>query len=139
MIFVLGYGKIVIEIMKGVCAVRLQESGEMYLETIYMLSKERAIVRAIDICEHRGVSKPSVSRAVGILKNGGYIECGEDGGLTLTALGLEVAEKMYERHTVLTDYLISLGVDKETATEDACKIEHVISAATFEAIKNNLK
>ena len=122
-----------------VCAMILQESGEMYLEAVYVLSKERPIVRAIDICEHRGVSKPSVSRAVGILKNGGYIDCGEDGGLTLTPLGLSVAEKMYERHTVLTDYLVSLGVDLATATEDACKIEHVISAKTFEAIKNNLK
>ncbi len=118
---------------------RLQESGEMYLETVYVLSKELPIVRAIDICEYRGVSKPSVSRAVGILKNGGYIDCGEDGGLTLTELGLEVAKKMYERHTVLTDYLVSLGVDAETASEDACKIEHVISEATFEAIKKQIK
>ncbi len=121
------------------CAMRLQESGEMYLETVYVLSKELPIVRAIDICEYRGVSKPSVSRAVGILKNGGYIDCGEDGGLTLTELGLEVAQKMYERHTVLTDYLVSLGVDAETASEDACKIEHVISEATFEAIKKQIK
>lgn len=118
---------------------KLQESGEMYLETIYVLSKELPIVRAVDICEHRGVSKPSVSRAVGILKNGGYIVCGEDGGLTLTELGLEVANKMYERHTVLTEYLVSLGVDRETATEDACKIEHIISDKTFEAIKKNTK
>lgn len=122
-----------------VCTMRLQESGEMYLETVYVLSKELPIVRAIDICEYRGVSKPSVSRAVGILKNGGYIDCGEDGGLTLTELGLEVAQKMYERHTVLTDYLVSLGVEPETASEDACKIEHVISEATFEAIKKQIK
>ncbi|MBR6563492.1 MAG: metal-dependent transcriptional regulator [Clostridia bacterium] len=118
---------------------RLQESGEMYLETIYVLSKELPLVRAIDICDHRGVSKPSVSRAVGILKKGGYINCGEDGGLTLTELGLDVANKMYERHTVLTDYLVSLGVDEAIAAEDACKIEHVISDETFEAIKKSSK
>ena len=118
---------------------RLQESGEMYLETIYMLSREMQLVRAIDICEERGVSKPSVSRAVGILKKGGYIVCREDGGLVLTELGLDVAEKMYERHTVLTEYLVSIGVDKAIASEDACKIEHVISNETFEAIKNKSK
>lgn len=118
---------------------RLQESGEMYLETIYVLSKQMPIVRAVDICEHRGVSKPSVSRAVGILKQGGYILCGEDGNLTLTESGKSVAEKIYERHTVLTKYLVSLGVDKEIAAEDACKIEHIISDETFNAIKNNIK
>ncbi len=118
---------------------RLQESGEMYLETVYVLSKELTTVRAIDICEHRGVSKPSVSRAVGILKNGGYINVGEDGGLTLTEIGLEVAEKIYERHTVLTKYLVSLGVKDDIASEDACKIEHVISDETFKAIKKHIK
>ena len=123
---------------KGVNSLRLQESGEMYLETIYVLSKDMPTVRAIDICEHRGVSKPSVSRAVGILKQGGYILCGEDGGLTLTESGRSVAEKIYERHTVLTEYLVSIGVDKETASEDACKIEHVISDKTFNAIKSKI-
>lgn len=118
---------------------RLQESGEMYLEAVYVLSKKLPIVRSIDICEHRGVSKPSVSRAVGILKQGGYILCGEDGGLTLTEAGKNVAEKIYERHTVLTEYLVSLGVDRGTASVDACKIEHVISDETFNAIKHNLK
>ena len=117
---------------------RLQESGEMYLETIYVLSKELTTVRAIDICEYRGVSKPSVSRAVGILKNGGYINVGEDGGLVLTEVGLEVAEKIYERHTVLTKYLVSLGVNESIASEDACKIEHVISDETFKAIKGHI-
>ena len=115
---------------------RLQESGEMYLEAILILSKKLPIVRSVDICEHRGVSKPSVSRAVGILKNGGYILCGEDGGLSLTEKGKEVAEKMYERHLVLTDYLVSIGVPEDIASEDACKIEHVISYATFNALKN---
>lgn len=117
----------------------LQESGEMYLETIFVLSKELPTVRAIDICDYRGVSKPSVSRAVGILKQGGYILCGHDGGLTLTDAGLSVAEKIYERHTVLTKYLVSLGVDKDVASEDACKIEHVISEETFKAIKKAIK
>ncbi len=116
----------------------MQESGEMYLETIYVLSEKLPIVRAVDICEYRGVSKPSVSRAVGILKQGGYIICGDDGGLTLTDCGKEVAEKIYERHTVLTEFLVSIGVDREIASEDACKIEHVISDTTLDAIKNNL-
>ena len=118
---------------------RLQESGEMYLEAIYVLSQKMSIVRSIDICEHRGVSKPSVSRAVGLLKQGGYILCGEDGGLVLTETGRSVAEKIYERHTVLSEYLISLGVASDIASEDACKIEHVISDETFYAIKNSLK
>lgn len=117
---------------------RLQESGEMYLETIFVLSEKMPIVRAIDICEERKVSKPSVSRAVGLLKQGGYIICGEDGGLTLTETGKRVAEKIYERHTVLTDYLVSLGVQQGVASEDACKIEHVISDETFEAIKKSI-
>ena len=117
----------------------LQESGEMYLETIFVLSKELPVVRAIDICEHRGVSKPSVSRAVGILKNGGYILCEENGNLLLTESGKEIAEKIYERHTVLTKYLLQIGVDNATASEDACKIEHIISDVTFDAIKAQLK
>ena len=118
---------------------KLLESGEMYLETVYVLSKELTTVRAIDICDYRGVSKPSVSRAVGLLKEGGYLNVGADGGLTLTEIGISVAEKIYERHTVLTKYLVSLGVSEDTASEDACKIEHVISDETFKAIKNNLK
>ncbi len=115
----------------------LQESGEMYLEAIHILSKEMPIVRAIDICEYRKVSKPSVSRAVGILKKGGYIT-EKDGSLVLTEVGLAVAEKIYERHTVLTKYLISIGVDEQTADEDACKIEHIISDKTFNAIKSKI-
>ncbi len=117
----------------------MQESGEMYLETIYVLSEKLPIVRAVDICEYRGVSKPSVSRAVGILKQGGYIICSDDGGLTLTDCGKEVAEKIYERHTVITEFLVSIGVEREIASEDACKIEHVISDASLDAIKNKLK
>ncbi len=116
----------------------LQESGEMYLETIYVLSKELPTVRAIDICDYRGVSKPSVSRAVGILKKDGYILCEKNGNLVLTESGRLVAEKIYERHTVLTKYLLKIGVDKEIASEDACKIEHIISDDTFNAIKAQL-
>ncbi|MBE6691916.1 MAG: metal-dependent transcriptional regulator [Ruminococcaceae bacterium] len=116
----------------------LQESGEMYLETIYVLSKELPVVRAIDICDHRGVSKPSVSRAVGILKKDGYILCEKNGNLVLTESGKAVAEKIYERHTVLTKYLLKIGVNEEIASEDACKIEHIISDDTFNAIKAQL-
>ena len=116
---------------------RLQESGEMYLETILTLSKQMANVRSIDISEHMGYSKPSVSRAVGLLKNGGYITVDKDGFITLTDSGHEIAEKIFERHTVISGALIALGVDAETAAEDACKIEHVISDKSFAAIKKH--
>ena len=117
----------------------LQESGEMYLETIYVLSKERTSVRSIDVVEYMNYSKPSVSRAIGLLKNGGYITVDRDGHLSLTDAGLEIAEKIYERHNLLTSYLISLGVSEDVASADACKIEHVISDESFEAIKRNYK
>jgi len=116
---------------------RLQESGEMYLESIYVLSKKNSAVRAIDVGEYMGFSKPSVSRALGLLKEGGYVTADKEGHLTLTELGVQVAEKTYERHQVLTAFFISLGVDPETASEDACKIEHDISDKTFNAIKNH--
>lgn len=116
---------------------RLQESGEMYLETILVLSKKSDAVRSVDVCEYMGFSKPSVSRAIGLLKNGGYVLMDKNGYLTLTDLGLEVANKIYERHTLLTDFLINIGVDKETAANDACKMEHVISDETFAAIKRH--
>ena len=115
----------------------LQESGEMYLETILVLSQRTGFVRAIDIGEEMGYSKPSVSRAVGILRQGGYIHVAEDGGITLTEEGRAVAEKIYERHRLLSGFLISLGVDEKTAVEDACKMEHVISDASMEAIKRH--
>lgn len=115
----------------------LQESGEMYLETIYILSKRSRAVRSIDVSEYMGYSKPSVSRAVGILKKGGFLEMDNDGYLTLTKAGLEVASKMYERHTTLTDMLVHLGVSEETAAEDACKMEHDISDESFAAIKRH--
>ena len=116
----------------------LQESGEMYLETIYILSKRMSDVRAIDVCEYMGYSKPSVSRAVGLLKNGGYLVSDEMGHLSLTEAGVEVAAKIYERHTLLTRYLELLGVNAETAAEDACKMEHIISDESFHAIKEHV-
>ena len=113
----------------------LAESGEMYLETIYVLTRKSTSVRSVDVAESMGYSKPSVSRAIGILKAGEYITVDRSGFITLTAKGTKTAESLYERHTILTNMLVSLGVDPETATEDACKIEHVISAESFEAIK----
>jgi Mn-dependent DtxR family transcriptional regulator len=115
----------------------IQESGEMYLETIFVLSKERDIVRSVDVAEHLGYSKPSVSRAMGILKNGEYITMDAHGALALTETGKEIAEKIYERHTFLTKFLMAIGVSEATAAEDACKIEHVISDEAFNAIKSH--
>ena len=116
----------------------LQESGEMYLETILVLSQKSPFVRAIDVGEEMGFSRPSVSRAVHLLSEGGFIRIDPSGGLTLTDAGREVAEKIYERHTVLSQWLTSLGVPKEIATEDACKIEHDISDTSFAAIKRHI-
>ena len=116
----------------------LQESGEMYLETIYILTNRSRPVRSIDICEYMGYSKPSVSRAVGLLKSGGFITVDKDGYISLTDAGTEVAEKIYERHTILTEMLVRLGVDRDTAASDACKMEHVISKESFDAIKQHL-
>ena len=117
---------------------QLQESGQMYLETILVLSRTLPSVRSIDIVEHMGYSKPSVSRAMGLLKNGGFIHVDEDGYITLTDEGREVATKIYERHTILTRALVLLGVDPDTASEDACKMEHAISDASVAAIKKYL-
>ena len=116
----------------------LQESGEMYLETIYILSLESRYVRAIDVGEYMGYSKPSVSRAMGLLKNGGYVTADENGFLSLTEAGREIAEKIYERHTVLSRVLMGLGVPEKVAVEDACKIEHDISDVSFEIIKRHI-
>ncbi len=118
---------------------QLQESGEMYLETIYVLSQEKPSVHSIDVSEHMGYSKPSVSRAIGLLRTGGYVEMAEDGALTLTPAGIEVAEKIYERHTILTALLVRLGVPHATAAEDACKMEHDISDESLAAIKRYVK
>lgn len=118
---------------------QLMESGEMYLETIHILLKNKGMVRSLDIAEYMGFSKPSVSRAVGILKKGEYIVVDRYGYITLTDLGRSVAEKIYERHTILTEVLVSLGVSRESASEDACKIEHVISDESFDAIKKHIR
>ncbi len=116
---------------------RLQESGEMYLGTILILSRTSDKVRAIDIGEYMKFSKPSVSNALGLLKTGGYITVEKDGAVLLTAEGRGIAEKTYERHTLLTEVFCSLGVPSEVAAADACKIEHDISDETFDAIKNH--
>ncbi len=113
----------------------LLESGEMYLETIWILSKSKPKVRSVDVSEKMGFSKPSVSRAIGLLKKGEYINVGQDGAITLTESGKAVAESIYERHTILTRFLAKLGVDEQTAAEDACKMEHDISEKTLTAIK----
>lgn len=113
----------------------VRESGEMYLEAILVLAKKSGYVRSIDVSEYLGYSKPSVSRAVGILREGGYILVEKDGAITLTDSGKKLAETIYERHTVLSELLIRLGVDEKTATDDACRIEHVISDESFQAIK----
>lgn len=117
---------------------RLQESGQMYLETIFVLSGQKPMVRSIDVGEYMGYSKPSVSRAIGLLKSGGFVTVDDDGALHLTESGRAVAEKIYERHTILTKMLIGLGVDPKVAAEDACKMEHVISDESFAAIKNHV-
>lgn len=125
--------------MTGGTFVQLQESGEMYLETILVLSKKIPVVRAIDVGAYMGFSKPSVSRALGILKNGGYVTVQENGGILLTESGREIAERIYERHTVLTAVLVRLGVPPEIAAADACKMEHDISAETFAALKRHIE
>lgn len=116
----------------------LQESGQMYLETIYILSKKSKEVRAIDIGEYMGYSKPSVSRALNVLNNKGLIKKDKDSFITLTKEGESIAKKIYERHTVLSQLFIELGVDKKTATDDACRVEHYISDKTFNAMKRHL-
>ena len=116
----------------------LQESGEMYLETILVLTRKKSNVRSIDVVEYMGFSKPSVSRAIGLLKSGGYVSVDSDGYLSLTEAGLEVATKIYERHNAITRLLVSLGVDEDVAAADACKMEHNISDQTLEAIEKFL-
>ena len=117
----------------------LQESGQMYLESILLLTEKRGNVRSIDVCEYMGYSKPSVSRAVGLLKSGGYVTVDKDGYLSLTSLGEQTARKVYDRHRILTAFLTSIGVSPEVASEDACKIEHHISDESFEAIKKQVE
>lgn len=117
----------------------LLESGEMYLETILILTRRSPKVRSIDVSEYMGYSKPSVSRAVGLLKSGGYLLMDREGYLTLTDLGRETAEKVYGRHTCLTSFLISLGVPSEIAAADACKMEHILSDESFAAICRHME
>ncbi len=114
---------------------RVHESGEMYLEAILVLTKKNGFVRSIDVSEYLGYSKPSVSRAMGILRGGDYIVVDKDGAITLTETGREIAEKIFERHTVLSKLLMKLGVSEETAAADACKMEHAISDESFQALK----
>ena len=116
----------------------MQESGELYLETIYVLSQKSNSVRSVDVAEEMGYSKPSVSRAVGLLRKDGLLLMDETGELKLTEVGEEKAKRIYERHTVLSRLLMNLGVDEATATEDACRIEHYISDRSFEAIKAHM-
>lgn len=118
---------------------KIHASAENYLETIYMLRKSKGMVRSIDIANELEFSKPSISVAMKNLRENGYIEVDKDGHITLLEKGLEIAERMYERHTVISQFLIKLGVEESVATEDACKIEHVISDESFEAIKNSIK
>ena len=117
----------------------LQESGEMYLETILILSEKKEKVHAVDVSEYMGYSKPSVSRAVGLLLDGAYICIEQDGSIVLTDAGREVAETIYERHQLLTRYLMAIGVSEQTAADDACKIEHVISPESFDALKQHIE
>ncbi len=116
---------------------QLQESGEMYLETILVLSNKHGTVRSVDIGEYMGYSKPSVSRAVGVLRSGGFITVDRDGTITLTDMGREVATKIYQRHAILTRFLVSLGVDPTIAAQDACRMEHHISDASIDAIRRH--
>ena len=116
----------------------VHESGEMYLEAIYVLHEKTGFVRSIDISEYLGYSKPSVSRAMGILRTGEYIQVDTDGGITLTEKGQDIARKIYARHKLLTDLLVRIGVSEKTAAEDACKLEHAISDESFEALQKYL-
>ena len=118
--------------------VKIHASGEDYLEAVLVLQKKQGMVRSIDLARHMGFSKASISHAVGVLRDGGFLTMDEDGFLHLTDIGREVAEKIYERHCFLTKHLISIGVDPETAEADACRIEHDISAETYERLKESI-
>lgn len=118
---------------------KIQESAENYLESILILMQKNGQVRSIDVAHYTGFSKPSISRAVGLLRDNGYVTIDQNGLLGLTEAGLKIAETIYERHTVLTDLLTRLGVSPETAAEDACRIEHVISPETFEKLKEHAR
>ena len=115
----------------------LRESGEMYLETILILSGEKPVVRSIDICDRMGFSKPSISRAVSKMKAEGYINVDPSGYITLTDSGRAIAERIYDRHRTLEKVFMAIGVDQKTAEDDACKLEHYLSDTTYEAIKKH--
>ena len=115
----------------------MHESGQMYLEAIYVLLQTKEKIRAIDVGAYLGYTKPSVSRAVGLLKKSEHISVDADGYIAMTPKGEQFAEQLYERHTVLTNMLMALGIDEETASEDACRIEHVISDKSFSAVKKH--
>ena len=124
---------------RGSCTLKIQESAENYLEAILVLMQKNGQVRSIDVAHYTGFSKPSISRAVGLLRDNGYVSIDQNGLLGLTEAGLKIAETIYERHTVLTAFLTALGVDHEIAAEDACRIEHVLSPETFEKLKAHAK
>lgn len=118
---------------------KIHASGEDYLEAVLILQEKQGMVRSVDLARHMGFSKPSISHAVGVLKNGGFLTIDEDGFLHLTAIGQEVAEKIYERHQFFTEQLVAAGVDRETAEQDACRIEHVISDTSFQKLKEKMR
>lgn len=118
---------------------KIYASGEDYLEAVLVLQKEKGMVRSVDLARHMGFSKPSISHAVGVLKNGGFLTVDEDGYLHLTEDGREVAEKIYERHQFFTEQLVAVGVDRETAERDSCRIEHAISEETFQKLKASVE
>lgn len=118
---------------------KIYASGEDYLEAVLVLQKEKGMVRSVDLARHMGFSKPSISHAVGVLKNCGFLTVDEDGYLHLTEDGREVAEKIYERHQFFTEQLVAVGVDRETAERDACRIEHAISEETFQKLKASVE
>ena len=118
---------------------KIHASGEDYLEAILVLQKKMGVVRSIDLARHMGFSKPSISHAVGVLKNGGFLTVDEDGFLHLTAIGREVAEKIYERHLFFTEQLVAAGVDLETAEQEACRMEHAIGDTSFRKLKEKIQ
>ena len=116
----------------------IHRSGEDYLETMLMMQEEHGYIRSIDVAEHLGVTKPSVSYAVKRLREAGYISMDDDSLITLEPAGLEIAQRIYARHKVLTDFFVRLGIDPDTARDDACKVEHDISESTFDALRRHI-
>ena len=118
---------------------KIHASGEDYLEAVLILQKKQGMIRSIDLARHMGFSKPSISHAVGVLKNGGFLTVDEDGFHHLTAIGREVAEKIYERHLFFTEQLVAAGVDLETAEQEACRMEHAIGDTSFRKLKEKIQ